>query len=65
MWINDKKVNIENLVSENGLIIKFENVHNMKGLGDTSIIKCTFENGNNYNIEFMPNEFKRIYENRK
>ena len=60
MWINDKKVKIENLVAENGLIIKIENALNMKGLGDSTIFKCTFENGVILDIEVMPEEFKTI-----
>lgn len=56
MWINDKKIDFENVVRENGLIVEYENVPNMKGLGDSTIWKCTFENGAIFEIEFMPNE---------
>ena len=50
---------------ENGLIVKYEDVPVMNGLGDSTIWKCTFENGSVFEIEFMPEEFRTIYNNVK
>ena len=60
MWIDDKKIGFEKIVSENGLIVKYENIPVMTGLGDGSILKCTFESGAIFEIEFMPNECRVI-----
>lgn len=60
MWINDKKIDLNKIVEENGLIVKYETVQNMKGLGDSTIWRCTFENWKVFEIEFMPNECKII-----
>ena len=65
MWINNKKIDLEDIAMTNGKIIKMEKVPNMRGLGDSSILKCTFESGNVYEVEFMPDEYKIILKCRK
>lgn len=65
MWINDKKINFEKIVSENGLIVKHKNIPVMTGLGDEIVWECEFENGSIFNIEFIPNEFEIIIKNLK
>ena len=65
MWINDQKVNFDDLIKENGLITHFKNIPNIKGLGDSTIWECTFENGAVYELEFMSYECKKINENIK
>lgn len=65
MWINNKKIDLEDIVMANGKIIKMEKVPNMRGLGDSSILKCKFENGRSFEIEFMPNEYQIILKCRK
>lgn len=65
MWIKNKKIDLQELVKDIGLISKMEKVPNMRGLGDSSILKCTFESGNVYEVEFMPNEYKIILKCRK
>lgn len=65
MWIKNKKIDLQELVKDIGLITKMEKVPNMRGLGDSSILKCTFENGRSFEIEFMPNEYQIILKCRK
>lgn len=65
MWINDKKIDFEKIIEENGLIVKYENIPVTSGLGDSTILKCTFENGSVFEIEFMPKDFKNILKNMK
>jgi len=65
MWIDNKKINIKDIVMANGKVIKMETVPDMRGLGDSSILKCTFENGRSFEIEFMPNEYQIILKCRK
>ena len=65
MWIDGKKILIENLVNENGKIVEYENVPVMNGLGDETIWRCTFENGAVFDVEFMPNECRSICSNMK
>lgn len=65
MWINNKKIDLENIVMANGKIIKMEKVPNMRGLGDSSILKCTFENGRSFEIEFMPQEYRMLLSYKK
>ena len=65
MWINDKKIDFEKIVNENGKIVKHENVPVMTGLGDCTIWKCTFESGSVFEIEFMPDEYRQIIKNIK
>lgn len=65
MWINDKKIDFEKLVDENGLIVNHINVPVMTGLGDSSIWRCTFESGAVFDVEFMPNECGLICSNVK
>lgn len=65
MWINDKKINFAVVLYENGLIVEYEDVPVMNGLGDSTIWRCTFENGSVLEIEFMPEEFRTIYNNVK
>lgn len=65
MWINDKKVNFENIVNENGKIVEYKNLPVNTGLGDETVWKCTFENGNVLKIEFIPEEYGLILSNIK
>lgn len=65
MWINDKLIDLKDIVKVNGKIIKTENIPNMKGLGDSTILRCTFENGNIYEVEFMPEEYALILKCRR
>lgn len=65
MWIDGKKILIENLVNENGKIVEYENIPVMTGLGDETIWRCTFENGAILDVEFMPNECRSICSNMK
>lgn len=65
MWINNKKIDFKKILMENGLIIKYENVPVMTGIGDSTIWKCTFENGSVLEIKFMPDEYRNIIKNIK
>lgn len=65
MWINDKKIDLTKIVNENGKIVKFENIPTTTGIGDSTILKCTFENEEVFEIEFMPEEYKIIQKNIK
>lgn len=60
MWINDKKIDLTKIVNENGKIVKFVNIPTTTGIGDSTIFKCTFENEEVFEIEFMPEEYKII-----
>lgn len=68
MWINGAKTDLktfQKIIEVNGLIIKTENVPVTNGLGDSSIIKATFEKGAIVEIEFLPNEYATIVANVK
>lgn len=65
MWINNKKINFENIVEQNGKIVSHKNVPVMTGIGDSTIWKCTFENGSVFEIKFMPDEYGNIIKNIK
>lgn len=65
MWIKDKKIDLTKIVNENGKIVKFENIPTTTGIGDNTILKCTFENEEVFEIEFIPEEYKIIQKNIK
>ena len=41
------------IVNENGKVVKFENIPTTTGIGDSTILKCTFENEEVFEIVML------------